>query len=31
LRTEIDQCGGRVPVRYETTLVTGRTLREART
>jgi SAM-dependent methyltransferase len=30
LRTEIDQCGGRVSVRYETTLVTGRTLREQR-
>jgi SAM-dependent methyltransferase len=30
LRTEIDQCGGRVPVRYETTMVTGRTLGEGR-
>lgn len=26
LRTEIDGCGGQVPVRYETTLVTGRSL-----
>lgn len=30
LRTEIDRCGGQVHVRYETTLVTGRTLRAAR-